>query len=252
MTDIRVLTWNVHGGVGLDGVRDFSRIVDHVVSINPDIVALQEVDGRARGGRAKPMQILEDRLGQRGVSAATLTAEDGDYGQVLVSRWALTDVETLDLSIAGYEPRRAIAATARTPDGDLRILATHLGLRFGERKRQVATLCEAAGDSRPAVLMGDFNDWMRYRSAQSRLEIVFPASTRIRTFPARAPLLALDRIFCRPADLLVRAQAVTSAPLLSDHLPLLGQIRPRTAGLSNVQIGPSPTVTPVSSTFSRS
>jgi endonuclease/exonuclease/phosphatase family metal-dependent hydrolase len=225
MTDIRVLTWNVHGGVGLDGVRDFSRVIDHVATINPDVLALQEVDGRARGGRANPMHIIEDRLGQRGISATTLTAEDGHYGQVLMCRWPLAEIETLDLSIDGYEPRRAIAATASTPKGELRIIATHLGLRFGERKRQIATLCEAVGDTRPTVLMGDFNDWMRYRSAQPILEDIFPAYTRIRTFPARLPLFALDRIFCRPAGLLVRAHAVRTAPLLSDHLPLLAEIR---------------------------
>ncbi len=220
--EIRVLTWNVHGGVGLDGVRDFSRIVDHIVAINPDIVALQEVDGRNRGGRTSPMRIIEDRLGHRGIVVSTLTAPDGDYGQILMSRWPLTETRSFDLSVGAYEPRRAIGATVRTPAGELRVVAAHLGLRLGERRHQVATLCKAVSDERPTVLLGDFNDWVRYRSAQAVLESRFAACTRLRTYPARLPLLALDRIFCRPAGLLKRAQTITSAPLLSDHLPLLG------------------------------
>jgi endonuclease/exonuclease/phosphatase family metal-dependent hydrolase len=222
---IRVLTWNVHGGVGLDGVRDFSRIVDHISAIDADIVALQEVEGRNRGDRSLPMAIIRDRLGHGGISASTITAPDGDYGQVLLSRWPLVDVVTHDLSIRRFEPRRALAATAQTPAGELRVIATHLGLRFGERSRQVKVLCAALDDERPTVLMGDFNDWIRYRSAQILLEQEFAEFTKLRTFPARAPLLALDRIFCRPAGLLISAEVFKSKPIYSDHLPLGATLR---------------------------
>jgi endonuclease/exonuclease/phosphatase family metal-dependent hydrolase len=222
---IRVLTWNVHGGVGLDGVRDFSRIVDHIAAIDADIVALQEVEGRNRGDRSLPMAIIRDRLGHEGISASTITAPDGDYGQVLLSRWPLVEAVTYDLSIGSFEPRRAVAATAQTPAGDLRVIATHLGLRVGERRRQVKALCAALDDERPTVLMGDFNDWLRYRSAQLKLEQEFADFTRLRTYPARVPLFALDRIFCRPAGILVSEKVFRSEPLYSDHLPLAATVR---------------------------
>ena len=217
---IRLLTWNVHGGLGLDGVRDFSRIVDHIAAIDADIVALQEVEGRNRGDRSLPMAIIRDRLGHEGISASTITAPDGEYGQVLLCRWPLVDVVTHDLSIGRFEPRRAIAGTAQTPAGELRVIATHLGLRFGERRRQVKALCAALDDERPTVLMGDFNDWIRYRSAKALLEQEFAEFTKLRTYPARVPLLALDRIFCRPAGMLIRAEVYGSEPLYSDHVPL--------------------------------
>ena len=155
----------------------------------------------------------------------SITAPDGDYGQVLLSRWPLVEAVTYDLSIGRFEPRRALAATAQTPAGDLRVIATHLGLRCGERSRQVKTLCGALDDERPAVLMGDFNDWLRYRSAQTVLEQEFAEFTKLRTYPARVPLFALDRIFCRPAGILVSAKVVTSQPLFSDHLPLAATLR---------------------------
>lgn len=222
---VRVLTWNVHGGLGLDGVRDFSRIVDRIAAIDADIVALQEVEGRNRGGRSLPMAIIRDRLGLEGITASTITAADGDYGQVLLSRWPLVDAVTHDLSIAGFEPRRAIAATACTPAGEVRVIATHLGLRFGERSQQVRALCAALDDERPTVLMGDFNDWLRYRSAQVLIEQAFAEFTTLRTYPARVPLFALDRIFCRPAGMLMRAEVFTSERLFSDHLPLSATLR---------------------------
>jgi endonuclease/exonuclease/phosphatase family metal-dependent hydrolase len=224
MALVRVLTWNVHGALGLDGLRDFSRVVEHVVALDPDIVALQEVEGRNRGGRSPPMAILRDRIGHHGVNADSITTDDGEYGQVLLSRWPLTNIRILDISVARREPRRAIAATAATPIGQVRFISTHLGLRFGERGKQAAALCAAAGDEKTAVLMGDFNDWFRYRSVQAALERDFPVCTRLGTYPSRAPLFALDRIYCRPAAILARAWTVKSAPMLSDHLPLMAEL----------------------------
>jgi endonuclease/exonuclease/phosphatase family metal-dependent hydrolase len=218
--NIRVLTWNVHGGLGLDGVRDFSRIVDYIAAIDADIVALQEVDGRNRAGRSLPMTIIRDRLGHEGITASTITARDGDYGHVLLCRWPLVEAVTHDLSMSRFEPRCAVAATAKTPAGDLRVIATHLGLRFGERSRQIKALCAAFDEDRPTVLMGDFNGWVRYWSSQALLEQKFADFTKLRTYPARVPLFALDRIFCRPAGILVCAEVFKSEPLFSDHLPL--------------------------------
>ena len=218
--NIRVLTWNVHGGLGLDGVRDFSRIVDYIAAIDADIVALQEVDGRNRAGRSQPMDIIRDRLGHEGITASTITAPDGDYGHLLLCRWPLVEAVTHDLSMSAFEPRCAVSATAKTPAGDLRVVATHLGLRVGERSRQIRALCAALGNDRPTVLMGDFNGWVRYWSAQVLLEQEFAEFTKLRTYPARVPLLALDRIFCRPAGMLVSAKVFKSEPLFSDHLPL--------------------------------
>lgn len=222
---IRVLTWNVHGGLGLDGVQDFSRTVDHIVGISPDIAALQEVEGRNRPGKSLPMAILRDRLGHEGISAATITAPDGEYGQVLVGRWPFSEVEIYDLSVGAFEPRRAIAATAHLPDGPLRVVATHLGLRFGERRKQITALCQAIDDERPTVLMGDFNNWIRFRSAHVLLEQRLFTFTPIRTYPAWLPLLALDRIYCRPAAMIAGARAITTARALSDHLPVLAELR---------------------------
>jgi endonuclease/exonuclease/phosphatase family metal-dependent hydrolase len=104
------------------------------------------------------------------------------------------------------------------------VIATHLGLGFGERKKQVDALCRALDDDRPTVLMGDFNNWIRFRSAQLFLERRFASYTRVRSFPARFPLFALDRVYCRPAGMLATASAVTTARHLSDHLPVLAEL----------------------------
>lgn len=74
---------------------------------------------------------------------------------------------------------RAIVATVRTRLGALRRIATHLGLRTRERRRQAEQLCEIAAHSDlPTVLLGDFNDWNRFQLKRGLLERAMPAFTR--------------------------------------------------------------------------
>ena len=42
--DLRIMSYNIHNGMGLDGRRDLERIAAVILEVNPDIVALQEVD----------------------------------------------------------------------------------------------------------------------------------------------------------------------------------------------------------------
>ena len=100
----------------------------------------------------------------------------------------------------------------------------------------MTALCDALDDERPTVLMGDFNDWIRYRSAQVLLEQAFAEFTKLRTYPARVPLFALDRIFCRPAGMLMSAEVFKSERQYSDHLPL-GATLHLTAGASTNRPG---------------
>jgi endonuclease/exonuclease/phosphatase family metal-dependent hydrolase len=110
----------------------------------------------------------------------------------------------------------------------------HLGLRESHRNLQLRMLCETVEDAIPAdaplVVAGDFNDWRQRghrRIAQCGLREVFlEASGRLaRTFPARWPLLPVDRIYLR--NLRAHAPRVLHArpwSHLSDHAPLLAGI----------------------------
>lgn len=227
-TAVRVMTWNIHGALGRNPGFDLDRVVALIRRHRPDIVALQEVDSRRprQGTAGDPFAALREAVGGHGVEARTITTADGDYGQVLVSRWPVGDVEIRDLSYPEREPRRAIRADVATPQGPLRVIATHLGLSLRERRRQVSGLLGLLGDLRvPTVAMGDFNDWLWVGSVRHRLRRVLPACTTERTFPAACPLLGLDRIFLWPPNALVASHTDRAARALSDHLPVIGDIR---------------------------
>jgi endonuclease/exonuclease/phosphatase family metal-dependent hydrolase len=224
---VRVMTWNIHGGIGPDGLHDLERMLTVIQRANPDLLALQEVDSRRHKGAEHPIAMLKRVLGHHGIAAAAITTPDGDYGQVLLSRWPMSKTDVHDISMPGREPRRAITAVVHSPAGKFFILATHLGLKLAERHRQCRQLSELVTLSDlTTVVMGDFNDWMTPGSVQSVLARRLPGRTRHRTFPARLPLLKLDRIYSRPAEALVSSWVDRTARDVSDHLPVIAEIRP--------------------------
>ena len=232
---VRVLTWNIHRGVDRDGRYDLRPVVELVRRHDPDIVALQEIDSRGRADLpVAPLDFLTQSLGSHVAEARTIEAPDGHYGHALISRWPLAPPILHDLSVRRHEPRFAIETTAATALGPIHLAAVHLGLRIGERRWQATKLAEiAAGAGETSVMLGDFNDWpwfWPWRDMVRRaLAAALPARTFHRTYPARRPLLMLDRIYCRPPSALLRSWTDPAASRLSDHLPVIAEIRVATA-----------------------
>ncbi|MEJ2374429.1 MAG: endonuclease/exonuclease/phosphatase family protein [Pseudolabrys sp.] len=224
-TALRVMTWNIHGALGRNPRFDLGRVVELVRNWDPDIVALQEVDSRrALAGGANPFEFLPGAVGLYGIGAKSVTTKDGDYGQILISRWPLRTQEVRDISYQEREPRRAIRADVETPAGPLRVVATHLGLSVRERRAQARALINLAAGEGPAVVIGDFNDWFWPGSVRAVLSRILRGRTRYRTFPAPFPLLRLDRIYCRPGSAMVASFVDRAARSLSDHLPVVADL----------------------------
>ncbi|MFN4089800.1 MAG: endonuclease/exonuclease/phosphatase family protein [Alphaproteobacteria bacterium] len=228
---VRLMTWNIHGGarggVRRSGARDADGIVACIDRIGPDILAVQEIDTRAAGADGRRIvPLLADAVGEHRAEAYTLVEADGEYGQAVFSRLSLSANATHDISWRRREPRRAIDVTVDMHGHRLRLIATHLGLGLRERRFQARRLETALGPSMqiPTVVVGDFNDWFPLAFVDWRLRPLLPVVTRIATFPARLPLLALDRIY-GSADLRVAAaRAVRETRLTSDHLGLVADI----------------------------
>lgn len=223
---VRVMTWNIHGAVGRNPRFDLARVVELIRRWDPDIVALQEVDSRRElVGAANPFDYLPEALGVHGIGARSITGADGDYGQMLISRFPIVAHDVHDISYPEREPRCAIRALLETPIGSLTVIATHLGLSIRERRDQVRALIELATGKGPTVVVGDFNDWFWPGSVRKALTRVLGGRTRDRTFPSMFPLFRFDRIYCRPREVLAKSFIDPAARAVSDHLPVIADLR---------------------------
>jgi endonuclease/exonuclease/phosphatase family metal-dependent hydrolase len=223
---LRVMTWNIHSGIGRDGRYALERITETVERHDPDILAIQEVDSRRlTNGARSPFELLREAVGEHGIEAKSISTADGDYGQMLVSRCPFGTTEVHDITHANREPRRAIETEVQCGDGKLRIVATHFGLSLAERRTQAKRLVAIARrHAIPTVMLGDFNDWFWPGSLRDALKHEMPGRTRHATFPSWCPVLRLDRIFCWPPQILKRSFVDRSARAASDHLPVIADI----------------------------
>ncbi|HEX5046599.1 MAG TPA: endonuclease/exonuclease/phosphatase family protein [Gammaproteobacteria bacterium] len=223
---IRVLTWNVHGCVGRDGVRDPNRVARVLEAAQPDISALQEIDSRTSAAAQDPFSYFGELFGWTSVAARTLAAKDGHYGHIVLSRWPIESLGEVDLSVRRREPRKAIVGAIASPVGRIVIVALHLGLSPFERRSQYARLKERLGAiaDRPLIVLGDFNDFPGRGLAEKNLGELLHGAPPMPTYPSRLPLLPLDRIwFSEPLELVTIA-ALRDAERVSDHLPLLASL----------------------------
>ena len=225
MTRLRVATWNMHGGVGLDGRFDPRRIARVIGELDADVIALQEF-----GSRLPAFDMcahLECASGATAIVMPTFQKHGSNFGNVVLTRLPVRATACHALGVAGREPRNAIDVTLDCADRPLRVISAHLGLRAAERRQQIARLSSLLAESatQPTVLLGDFNEW-RTPGALCEMDERFGQTLAPSTFPAPFPIVALDRLWVSPDHALVdlRAHKTRSARIASDHLPLIAAL----------------------------
>ena len=226
MTRLRVATYNIHSAVGVDRRFRPQRIADVIGELRADVVALQEVLSPVRGFDVH--EHLREATGLHLVAMATMQLAGGTFGNALLSRWPILELAEHGLSVPRREPRGAIDATIGRDARELRVLATHLGLRVSERREQLARLLDlvkAAPDA-PTVLLGDFNATRGHARELRAHAAKLGKSDPLATFPSIAPVLPLDRIFAVHGASIVDLAVHRSrrARIASDHLPLVATI----------------------------
>jgi endonuclease/exonuclease/phosphatase family metal-dependent hydrolase len=219
---LRLATWNIHGGVGLDRRFDPDRIARVIEELDVPVVALQEFHAR-RGFALRDH--LERASGSTAVVASTFVKHGGDFGNAVLSALPIEAVTVHDLGVAGREPRNAIDLVMSLGGARrVRVVATHLGLRAGERAQQIERLARslAAEPTSPTVLLGDFNEWRHSGGGLRAIDGVLAPARSLATFPSPRALLALDRVWASPS-LRATTQVHRSrlARIASDHLPLV-------------------------------
>lgn len=234
---IRLVSYNVHKGVGTDRHLRLDRIAEVVRHYDPHVVCLQEViwSPVAEGHRTQP-QTLADAIGlPHAVIALNCHRKLGTYGNMTLSKFPFELHENIDLTIAFKKSRAALYTRIRLPHAPLHVFNAHLGLAGYERLRQmrelVADTPRVAPPVEAVVYAGDMNDWGHklYPSVLStagfRCAIGDADDPGHATFPSWFPMGALDKVFVRGAVRSVHAHPsrLALARVASDHLPVIAE-----------------------------
>ncbi|APE27635.1 endonuclease/exonuclease/phosphatase family protein [Aurantiacibacter gangjinensis] len=217
-------SYNIHKGIGGDRRRDPDRILDVIAELEADIIALQEIDLRMGNRRAVLDRAELVAAGWQIVSRPTKPASMGWHGNALLVKDGIAVLKVEAEHLPQLEPRGAVRAQLEVAGQPICVTGMHLDLTGLRRKRQFAHLCTASrAPGTPAVMLGDCNEWVRPiggdRGLAAHWEMVQPGPS----FPARRPLLPLDRVMHTGHWECVEAKVHKTAlsRQASDHLPIV-------------------------------
>lgn len=240
---LNVLTMNMHMGFGFLNRRFIlPELRDAVRTVSADVVFLQEVHGEHQSHAARvkgwpttsQYEFLADSMWADFAYGRNAVYPHGHHGNALLSKYPISYHENLDISIHGTEERGLLHCVLEVPHhGQVHAICVHLGLRENHRLQQLKLLAELLtrlpeGDA--VIVAGDFNDWRQRADAvlqDTGLQEVFVQryGAPAKSFPARWPLLRLDRIYIRNATG-NKPRVLSNRPWshLSDHAPLAVEV----------------------------
>lgn len=224
MKVLRVATFNIRHGRGLDDHVDLQRTAAAIVETGADVIALQELDRiQERSGGEDQVARLEALTGLNIAFWPTVRKGDGEYGIGIATRGPidLSDWRYEQLPRVGSEePRGAIVGPLR--EFGLSVVATHLSTNKAARRAQTLALVEMAADLEPPVaILGDLNQGRIGLRPLTRA--AYDAGRRIeQTMTRRSLRWQIDFVLVGPPARLASTETVTTDA--SDHVPLVAEV----------------------------
>lgn len=230
----KLMTYNIHSCIGMDGKLDPVRIADVIRGTGAETVAMQEVDKLTeRIGYVDQPAVIAKELNYHYLFGKAINRSKGDYGNALLSRYPLEQIDNLEIPTLG-EPRRVLVAKVNAPV-PYYVLATHFthqpkaeNIRV-ECVRVIKEYLEKHPQYRPVILMGDLNARPDSDSIQSLRAAGFRIFNDVMpdalSFPAHKPVIMLDYIAAYPADCVkLKSFCVVNEPVASDHRPVMVKV----------------------------
>ena len=163
-TNVNVLTYNILHGANTDGSNNYDKIAEIINSVNPDLVALQEVDFMTN--RVKKINLAQEialRTNMISLFGKAMNFDNGEYGVAVLSKNEIISSQNITLPVYHEnEPRTVLQILTTMDSGDtISFICTHLDYKPNslERIEQVNKINELFANSKfPTILAGDFND----------------------------------------------------------------------------------------------
>lgn len=228
---LRVMSYNIHVGVGMDKKLDLQRIADVINGQHPDLVGLQEVDRGVKRTEGKDeIAELAKLTSMQFAYAHNLDYQGGQYGVAILSRFPIrsTDHRKYE-NLREAERRGVIRAEVDVNGRTVNCVTTHLDYQYEDGRifeaEQLLKFLD--GVKGPIIIAGDFND--EPSGGAYKLMAVNFSDAWIDgknkdagfSYPADKVAKRIDYIFMRRSDRTRVKQAWTVETLASDHIPVV-------------------------------
>ncbi len=240
---LRIMTYNIHSCIGMDGKISPERIARVIAQCSPDVVALQELDvGRARTDRVDQADLIAQYLQMDYHFLPTTRVRKGRYGNAVLTHFPIRLVRADKLpGLPGkpqLEPRGGLWVAIKAGGTEIQFINTHLGLRPKERHVQAEALLGSGWLSHPdcrepTILCGDFNAlpssrvWRRLCTLLRDTQVELAGHCPKKTLFGRFPFARIDHVFVDPAIEVIGIEVPNTelTRVASDHLPLIVEVR---------------------------
>ncbi|MFI6860092.1 endonuclease/exonuclease/phosphatase family protein [Streptomyces sp. NPDC050421] len=249
LVPLRVATYNIHAGSGMDNVFDLDRQVAELRSLDADVIGLQEVDvhwGDRSQGRDLAAELAQ-RLGMQvsfapiySFDPATPGAPRREFGVAVLSRYRIVSAENHDITRLSTQDPNPVPALApgfgevvvRVKGVPVHVYATHLDYR-GDPSVRIAQVADTRrimaedqeDERRPVhqILLGDFNAAPTAPELAPLWETLTDIEPGAPTYPALNPVQRIDYVTVSKDTVRVRDAAVAET-LASDHRPVVADL----------------------------
>lgn len=227
---LRILSYNIRNGMGIDDHTDYDRTAEVINRVNPDVVAVQEVDSvTGRSGQTDVLRVLAGKTRLHPVFAPAISYDGGKYGIGILSKEK--PVSSRYLPLPGREEARVLLVVEFP---DYIFCCTHLSLTPEDGIASIPVIRQVAeSGAKPLFIAGDWN-----ATGGSELLGEMQKDFRILndpkqpTFPADQPDSCLDYIagYVGKGKPFIRlSSAVVDEPTASDHRPIVAEVRLKTS-----------------------
>ena len=223
---LRILSYNIHHAEGVDGKLDVPRIAQVILSVDPDLVALQEVDKNTiRTGKVNQDIELSRLTKMNSVFGSNITFQGGQYGNAILSKFPIIKNKNFLLpNVDSGEQRGLLQSQIQISNKEnILFFSTHLDHRRSDTERLASAKAInqiiSLDNKSPAILAGDFNDVPDSPTLKELGKVWLRTNKKIlRTIPASKPSRQIDYIFVQPKERwkIIESQ-ILDEDIASDH-----------------------------------
>lgn len=225
---VKILSYNIKNCIGMDGVVNYQRVADVIKRVNPDIVALQELDSATQ--RSKGVVVLDELARMTGMFqtyGASIDYQGGKYGIGMLTKEKPLGWKRI--ALPGREEPRSLLIV----ELDKLVMAcTHFSLTEEDRLSSAYKASTAfTGYTKPVFIAGDLNA-IPTSPVIKNMEIYWTILNNVSTptIPSDNPNRCIDYIMGlkTPGITFTTLKTVVEQePVASDHLPVWAEIEIR-------------------------